>query len=468
MADAGMRVSEVLHLRFSDLNFKEQLITVNSLKKRDKKEVRIIPMSYRVYNCFTDFLKNHKNIGPENYLFANSRGKPLTRAGVWKFLNQRRRNLNIPQLHPHALRHTFATQHLANGTSLAEIKIMLGHKKYDTTLIYASIPTQTLKERINTVSNPSGFWHKIKSYFFRKKPETIINIDFTNEFFTVGRNDILKQLENNVSKGVNTVIIGDIGTGKTHLLKALKIENRTLYLDDTESIKRQLASILLYFYKSEETVLSVLWKNFTEDEVHKKINRETTMNLCDEIIKCANNKNYVLIIDNITNITASARKIIEKLKDTFIIIAGARQIKNNDTSFLWNFEIVRLSNLDRSSSLQLISRLASSLPTESREILLNHIYEQTNGNPRAITELVERYRKEPFLDLATIRNTQHTGALKKFDFTFIIVILLVGLMSLRFFYRETHIPSMRVLGIIGLILLIFWRSFSSFIKKKFF
>jgi site-specific recombinase XerD len=47
-------------------------------------------------------------------------------------------------LHPHALRHSFATHHLSAGSSLAEIKTMLGHQNFNTTLIYAEIPTEEL------------------------------------------------------------------------------------------------------------------------------------------------------------------------------------------------------------------------------------------------------------------------------------------------------------------------------------
>jgi site-specific recombinase XerD len=56
---------------------------------------------------------------------------------------------NIPALHPHALRHSFATHHLSAGSSLAEIKTMLGHQNFNTTLIYAEIPTEELRHRVN-------------------------------------------------------------------------------------------------------------------------------------------------------------------------------------------------------------------------------------------------------------------------------------------------------------------------------
>jgi site-specific recombinase XerD len=58
---------------------------------------------------------------------------------MWEALNLISKKKILP-LHPHALRHSFATHHLSAGSSLAEIKTMLGHQNFNTTLIYAEIP----------------------------------------------------------------------------------------------------------------------------------------------------------------------------------------------------------------------------------------------------------------------------------------------------------------------------------------
>jgi site-specific recombinase XerD len=61
---------------------------------------------------------------------------------MWEALNLIKKN-NITALHPHALRHSFATHHLSAGSSLAEIKTMLGHQNFNTTLIYAETNRRT-------------------------------------------------------------------------------------------------------------------------------------------------------------------------------------------------------------------------------------------------------------------------------------------------------------------------------------
>jgi hypothetical protein len=83
----------------------------------------------------------------------------------------------------------------------------------------------------------------------------------------------------------------------------------------------------------------------------------------------------------------------------------------------------------RREALLLINQLANNLEVQDREMFWNHIFDQTVGNPRAITELINRYRKN-LLDTQTIREIRHSGACK-IDMTWIIVSL--GLLtSLRF------------------------------------
>jgi dephospho-CoA kinase len=68
------------------------------------------------------------------------------------------------------------------------------------------------------------------------------------------------------------LVIGSIGSGKSHLLKTLQ-RIKILRLDDTDNIKKSLAQILLYLFKEKETVLRC--SDFTTDEINKKIQRET-------------------------------------------------------------------------------------------------------------------------------------------------------------------------------------------------
>ena len=238
---------------------------------------------------------------------------------------------------------------------------MLGHTSYNTTLIYAEIPTEKLKERVNAITAvKTTFWKKIYRFFIPEAKTKLINLNFTENYFSIGRVEELKILSNNAEKGINTIVIGKIGVGKSHLLENLKTEKKILRIDDSESIKKTLISILLHLHKSQTTVISLLWKDFTVEEVNKKIQRENITSLCATIQSSVKPREYILLIDDLTSITPSAKKAIEKLKDTFIIIASARELKQNNTSFLWNFERIDLKPLPRRYAMQLIHQLSNS------------------------------------------------------------------------------------------------------------
>lgn len=469
MLDAGLRVSECTSLKFKNVDFKNRTLTIKSLKKKTHKKIlRTIPISNRLYQCFGDYLNQNKKLKLDANAFifpTYSNTGHMGRIAVWRVLNRYSKILNIAHLHPHALRHSFATHHLSEGTTLAEIKEMLGHQKFDTTLIYASIPTEKLKQRVNQVTErKKGFFNRI---FKPKKRTKLINLDFAQSYFTVGRNQQLKLLENNANKGINTVVIGNIGVGKSHLLENFKTNKKILRLDDTESIKKTLAQILLYLYKDKETVLNVIWKSYTIPEIKKRVQRENTIQLCDTIIATVKPKEYILIIDDISRITPNGKKMIERLKDAFVIICAARAVRANNTSFIWNFEILKIKELNRNYAMQLIQQLSAGMQVENWELFRNHIYEQSNGNPRAITELINRYKKEPFITNEVVREIKHVGALPEFDMTFIILLFLGIITAMRYMSRELDEPALRFIGSIGLILLIVSRPLLRTLKKTF-
>lgn len=470
MLDCGLRVSEACSIKFKNFDFKNRTITLQSLKKKSK-SLRSIPISDRLYKCLGDYLQIFKKeLSPNKYMFPSKKDENshISRKTIWAVLKNVKNKTLITNLHPHTLRHSFATHHLSAGTSLAEIKEMLGHKSYNTTLIYAEIPTEKLKERVNAVtSKPKNFLQKAYSFLIPPKKSKLINLNFSENYFTIGRNTEIKLINNNAEIGVNTLLIGTIGTGKSHILNNLDTTKKILRLDDTDAIKKSLVQILLYLHKNKNTVNSILWKDFTTDEIEKKIQRENVIHLCDTIKASVEPKEFILLIDDISAITNSAKKVIERLKDVFVIIAGAREVKANNISFIWNFERVDLKPLNRKYAMQLIQQISSGLEVENWEIFRNHIFDQTNGNPRAITELIERYKKEPFLDTQTIREIKHTGALKEIDMTWMVVMFL-GLMTvLRYMARDFDEPALRFIGSIAMVGLLMFRPLMNSLKRKF-
>ncbi|MDN3677917.1 site-specific tyrosine recombinase XerD [Flavobacterium paronense] len=147
----GLRVSEIISLKISDLFFDEGFIKITG--KGNKQ--RFVPIA-KATQKFIAFYKNniriHLNIvkGYEDTLFLNRRGKQLTRAMVFTIIKQLAVKINLSKtISPHTLRHSFATHLLENGADLRSIQLMLGHESITTTEIYVHLDRKHLTQIIN-------------------------------------------------------------------------------------------------------------------------------------------------------------------------------------------------------------------------------------------------------------------------------------------------------------------------------
>jgi len=469
MADCGLRVSETVSLKMENFDFKKRFVYVQSLKKRDENHIRKIPLSDRLYHHIAEYIYTLKDPKPNDYLFPNKyKTSHIERFAVNRFLDRLQKKHNLSEkLHPHALRHTFATSLVSNNVPLENVKTMLGHKKYDTTLIYAHIPEQILRQNIDTISRKSqNIWVRLYDKYF-KPPTKTINIRSDNRYF-VGRQPEQTKLASFLEKDINVCIKGNPGSGKNALLDSITTTKKILILDDTSNIKKSLVYLLIYLYENDkEAVKNLLFSDFDTRAISAKLSRESVANLCSEIKKLVTPKEYILKINELDQLTPKVVKVLTSLKEHFVIITTATSIPINKGDFLWNFEIIELKNLSRSESFDLIHRLSYDLDIEDFEMFRNHIYEQTDGNPRAIYEMVERYRREPFIIRDTIRNINHSGALREYDMSYVVILFIASIAILRYLTSELDNPSLRFIGGVAMILLIFGRSFFTKTKRKF-
>ena len=143
----GLRVSEMIQLKISDLFFEEGFIRV--IGKGDKQ--RFVPIntySIKLINQYKERtrLNIHVQKGFEDTLFLNRRGKQISRNMVFMILKDLVQKAGIDKnVSPHTLRHSFATHLLENGADLRAIQQMLGHESITTTEIYMHLDRSFLK-----------------------------------------------------------------------------------------------------------------------------------------------------------------------------------------------------------------------------------------------------------------------------------------------------------------------------------
>ncbi|MDR1745658.1 MAG: site-specific tyrosine recombinase XerD [Tannerella sp.] len=145
----GLRVSELINLKYSDVYFEEEFIKVSG--KGNKQ--RLVPISQIALHEINNYLidRQHINVqkGFEDTLFLNRRGAKLSRVMVFELIKTHAALAGIKKtVSPHTFRHSFATHLLEGGANLRAIQLMLGHEKITTTELYTHLDREFLRKEI--------------------------------------------------------------------------------------------------------------------------------------------------------------------------------------------------------------------------------------------------------------------------------------------------------------------------------
>ncbi|MBL7060276.1 MAG: site-specific tyrosine recombinase XerD [Actinobacteria bacterium] len=144
---SGLRVSEIVNLKISNIDFDEGLIRF--IGKGEKERITPVGETSKL------FLKKYLNIARFNiekeiksdYVFLNKNGKKLTRQGFWKILKKYDKKINLGKnLYPHIFRHSFATHMIERGADLRVVQELLGHSDISTTEIYTNLNRKYIKD----------------------------------------------------------------------------------------------------------------------------------------------------------------------------------------------------------------------------------------------------------------------------------------------------------------------------------
>ncbi len=464
MIDCGLRVTELITLKLGNFDFQNRVLKIASLKKRSDHPVyREIPLTPRVVAALSEVYLKLTDKSEEAYLFpSNSRTGHISRISVWKML---KRNSSWTAS-PHMLRHTFASEVVKNGADIRTAQDLLGHASYKTTEIYLHVAADEKRQAIQRIDKRSRL-QKLRDRYFPKPNVFILNRSAAGSDYFVGRKEVLKEINELFHKKVNLLILGPQGIGKSRILRMLT-HDKLLRLDDFKGVKTTIGNLLLQLYNGDkEKVIQLLTE---EAEINKVITKNSVPHLINLLIKSTQQNEYTLIIDDITSLTPAGVTALEKLKNHFHIIAAARQVKMSQASFLSNFQKLTIKPLNRIEATQLIVQHSKPLKNriEDYETYKNHIYDQTEGNPLYITEMIDRFSKEPIISVDHIRDIRHTAAMREIDMSVPVVIMFSSLMVLRYIGGEFEDDSgaFRLFGGVFLLFALFARSIFNYGKRK--
>ena len=141
MYSSGLRVSETVNINISD--FEENMSFLRVIGKGSK--TRLVPMGRFAINAINNWLNEREKISNNTYaLFLNSKGSRLSVRSIQLRLKKMATKQGLPPVHPHMLRHSFATHMLESSGDLRTIQELLGHSSLSTTQIYTKLDYQHL------------------------------------------------------------------------------------------------------------------------------------------------------------------------------------------------------------------------------------------------------------------------------------------------------------------------------------
>ncbi len=145
----GFRVSELVNLKIVDLDFNEK---VGHARQAKGKKDRIFNIPEFLIPALKQRAEKQKSVAQE-YLFTGPKGKMSSR-NLQKIVKKAAKKAGLQkEVHPHTLRHSFATHLLENGTDIRMIQILLGHSSLSTTEIYTHISTEQIKKVISPIDS---------------------------------------------------------------------------------------------------------------------------------------------------------------------------------------------------------------------------------------------------------------------------------------------------------------------------
>ncbi|MCK7473047.1 MAG: tyrosine-type recombinase/integrase [Rhodopseudomonas palustris] len=149
LASSGLRVSEIVSLTVQDVDLKGRMLRIFGKGQKE----RLVPMAASAQQSLSSYMQNtrpklasRQKVALTNVIFLSNIGRPLTTRGLQYILKAMEKKANVfLDLHPHKLRHSFATNLLENGADLRTIQELLGHASINTTQIYTHVTTESMQ-----------------------------------------------------------------------------------------------------------------------------------------------------------------------------------------------------------------------------------------------------------------------------------------------------------------------------------
>jgi hypothetical protein len=257
-----------------------------------------------------------------------------------------------------------------------------------------------------------------------------------SESLLVGRSTELEKLKENIKNKKHTALIGDIGTGKTHLLKyATKDIRKLVYIEQIHPLKTALLEIAFQLHKVGKLAIEGVHAEYLEwRDLKRKVTRLPIAELLAYILEGLANQNYTLVLDHLEGLTPSMAFTISCLMDKCLVLGATNDLKKAGhlSKIWWRFEHIQIENLSKEEARTLLWLYAHKEKVEDEAMFENKVLNYSCGNPLAIVEMARRTGPEKFDDPQKIRDLRHDAGIRYFDLSPCLLIIGATIVAARF------------------------------------
>jgi hypothetical protein len=250
----------------------------------------------------------------------------------------------------------------------------------------------------------------------------------------IGRAAELERLEANVARRRHTLLVGPVGIGKSHLLRALHARlPEALYVDAVRPLRVTLLALCQTLHARQQLVLAdgaappAAWPYCA-----RRLGRFNIRELTDVVVAGLHDRAMVLILDQLEGVTPSMLAPLERLLAEALVLGATSRLTPSCQKLWWAFEAIDLPPLARDEVRQLLWSVAVREQITDPAMFEAKVMAQAAGNPYAVVELVKQVAGTPAVGRQAIRDLHHGAGVRYFDLTPVVLLVGAVILATRF------------------------------------
>jgi hypothetical protein len=254
------------------------------------------------------------------------------------------------------------------------------------------------------------------------------------DLLLIGRDAELQALEASVARGRHTLLVGPVGIGKSHLLRAWQQRRPgALAVDSVKSLRVTLLALCQTLHARQALAgPGGAAGPASGPDGARLLGRLTIRELSDVLVASLHGRGLVVILDQLEGATPATLPTLERLLAEALVVGATSRLTPSCQKLWWAFETIELPPLGRDEVRRLLWALAPRDQITDPAMLEAKILEQASGNPLAVVELVKQVAGRAQVSRQAIRDLHHGAGVRYFDLTPVVLLVGAGIVATRF------------------------------------